>query len=290
MDFTTTGNLCKTARCPIALCEYSTIGFETLELEINHVETQHEIIPHNLVSDYPPTEVEELDSIDEMMEQSTWSWNEELSVHSESHKTRPESDGYLDDDNFPSDLTSLVTEDFHQIGDMRAEIANAPNQCSPVSAESGSSSTSQSTGRTKALHSSVNSLSLVHSNTPNKKHNRPDDGPSDDEGTNDPKRPRSGSSQSGLKKKAFACPFYKKMPHIYSTKPDSCRKFLTCMGLGYSIFRRMQDHLDAVHRTFQCGRCSTILSSPDGLLALRRSEPPRDPQSANPKEGMDEGQ
>ncbi|KAJ8066562.1 hypothetical protein OCU04_005615 [Sclerotinia nivalis] len=198
----------KPYRCPIARCEYSTIKFEILKLEINHAETQHEIIPHNLVSDYPPTEVEEVESIDETMEQR--SWNEELSVYeSESLKTRPESDGHLDNDYLASDLTSLIAEDFYHIGDMRAEIADvvvqdlelikyllpifqayAPTQYYPLSAESGSSSTSQSTGRTEALHSSVNSMSLVHSNTSNRKRDRPDDKPSDDEGANDPKRPR----------------------------------------------------------------------------------------------------
>lgn len=252
----------KPYKCPITRCEYSTIGFQRLELSINHIETQHQVIPPNLVSEYFPEDLEALDSGDEMLDLPTPLWNEGFSTSPERLNIQPEINGELDDDyDLALEFATPVADEFHRMEDMRGKISDVVGQdleliefllpmfqaygsiqCSPGSTDCGSSSTSQSTARTEALNSSTCSYPLVHSNSSNKKRGRPDDEPPDDGRSNDSKRPRSGCSQSGYgsKKKAFACPFYKKLPQNYCTKPDGCRKYRTCMGPGYSVLRRMK--------------------------------------------------
>ncbi|KAF2732261.1 hypothetical protein EJ04DRAFT_578513 [Polyplosphaeria fusca] len=94
----------------------------------------------------------------------------------------------------------------------------------------------------------------------------PESGSSDDSDDEGRRRGSGGLPKDTAPKRKLKCPYYQKMPWIYTRN--------ACRGMGFADMAKLKDHLKRVHlRPPQCSRCGEDMASEEIYNAHLRKEP-----------------
>ncbi|KAI2640778.1 hypothetical protein GGS26DRAFT_177639 [Hypomontagnella submonticulosa] len=127
-----------------------------------------------------------------------------------------------------------------------------------------------------SLSSASNSGSSESSRAKKRKseaeHDRPGDEDSESE-QNPSHRPKKIPKQETMRSRRFACPYFKRSPHIYMHERS-------CAGPGWTSVHRVKEHLYRRHRLppFRCNRCAWEFQNSKELALHQRSTQPCDLQ------------